>query len=155
MAALLEEGPAPRFAPLDAFQAIAWDRLASHHSARGHPLGPLRAELRRQGLPDARQVWQIPHGRRVRYAGLVINRQRPGTAKGVVFMTLEDETGFVNLVLWDQVFRDHWVLAKTASFLGVTGRVQSDEGVVHVIVEQLWEPQVRRAPNPERSRDFQ
>jgi error-prone DNA polymerase len=148
------EAPPP-FAPLGRFDAIAWDRRASQHSTRGHPLAPLRGELRRQGLPDAATVGRLRAGRRVRYAGVVINRQRPGTAKGVVFMTLEDETGFVNLVLWDSVFRENWVLAKTASFLGVTGRVQAQEGVVHVVVEHLWEPQVRRPPAPEPSRDFQ
>ena len=71
----------------------------------------------------------------MRYAGLVICRQRPGTATGVVFMTLEDETGFVNVVVWSQVFEEHTVLVKTASFLGVTGKLQVQDGVVHLIAE--------------------
>ena len=58
------------------------------------------------------------------YAGIVICRQRPGTASGVVFMTLEDETGFVNLVLWPDVFEKFGVIGRTTSFLGVTGKVQ-------------------------------
>ncbi len=144
----------PRFAPLDTFDTIAWDRRTSHHSARGHPLAPLRSELRRLGLPDARTVQGLPNGRKVRYAGLVINRQRPGTAKGVVFMTLEDETGFVNLVLWERVFRENWPVSKTASFLGVTGTLQSQDGVVHVVVERCWEPVVVRPPERQPSRDF-
>lgn len=64
-------------------------------------------------------------GSSVCYAGLVICCQRPGTASGVTFMTLEDETGFVNLVVWTRVFQAHTVLAKTAKFLGVTGKVQT------------------------------
>ena len=92
--------------------------------------------------------------RAVRYAGVVICRQRPATASGTVFMTLEDETGFVNLVLWTRVFDENSILARTASFLGVTGRIQSEKGVVHVVVEKLWTPQVRATPATTGSRDF-
>ena len=63
----------------------------------------MRASLAQQGLPDARTVTTMKNGDNVRYAGLVICRQRPGTAGGVVFMTLEDETGFVNAVIWESV----------------------------------------------------
>jgi error-prone DNA polymerase len=90
------------------------------------------------------------HGSRVRYAGLVICRQRPGTAGGVTFMTLEDETGFVNVVLWPNVFKRYVTLAKTARFLGVTGTLQADlsacgraqagQGVVHLVADKLWRP---------------
>jgi error-prone DNA polymerase len=90
----------------------------------------------------------------VRYAGLVIVRQRPSTAKGVVFMTLEDETGFVNVVLWKDVFDRNSLLAKTSSFLGVTGRIQRESNVVHVVAESLWEPDTLRSPAGARSRDF-
>jgi len=94
----------PDFAPLGDLENIEWDYRASSHSTRGHPLAPLRDVLRAQGLPDARTVSTLEDGRRVRYAGLVICRQRPGTAGGVTFMTLEDETGFVNVVIWTHVF---------------------------------------------------
>ena len=144
---------APAFTPLDAFQTIGWDYDATAHSARGHPLSAVREQLTARGLPDARTLAARPHGERVRYAGLVICRQRPGTASGVTFMTLEDETGFVNLVLWKQVFDAHAVIAKTATFLGVTGRLQSEQGVVHVIVDQVWVPEVV-APTEVGSRDF-
>jgi error-prone DNA polymerase len=63
-------------------------------------------------------------GHNVHYAGLVICRQRPGTAGGVVFISLEDETGFVNAVIWESVFQRYSVLAKTLSFLGITGTLQ-------------------------------
>jgi error-prone DNA polymerase len=90
----------------------------------------------------------------VSYAGIVINRQRPGTAKGVVFMTLEDETGFVNIVIWKNVFKKHMVLAKTSSFLGVTGKIQKESGVTHLVAETLWDPTTRRKPWRRGSRDF-
>ena len=77
-----------------------------------------------------------------------------GVLLTVVFLTFEDETGFVNVVLWPTVFKRHLVLAKTAVFLGVTGRVQAQEGVVHVIAEHLWSPHVGSRPVHVRSRDF-
>ncbi len=84
----------------------------------------------------------MQNGKRIRYAGQVICRQRPGTAGGVVFMTMDDETGFVNIVLWESVFERYSVLAKTAAFLGITGTLQVKQGVVHLVAEQLWAPQV-------------
>ncbi len=146
--------PLPDFDPLDDFQAIDWDYRFSAHSTRGHPLAPLRDALAAQKLPDAHTVAGMPDGRRVRYAGLVICRQRPGTASGVTFMTLEDETGFVNVVIWKQVFEDHAVLARTASFLGVTGKLQSESGVVHVVADALWAPEIPSRPPTAGSRDF-
>ncbi len=146
--------PLPDFDPLDDFQAIDWDYRFSAHSTRGHPLAPLREALAAQKLPDAHTVAGMPDGRRVRYAGLVICRQRPGTASGVTFMTLEDETGFVNVVIWKQVFDEHAVLARTASFLGVTGKLQSESGVVHVVADALWAPEIPSRPPTAGSRDF-
>ncbi len=69
-------------------------------------------------------------------------------------MTLEDETGFVNLVLWQPVFEKYALLAKTAIFLGVTGTLQAEQGVVHLVAEHLWIPRVRLAPAHAPSRDF-
>ncbi len=145
---------APAFDPLSAFEEIVWDYRHASHSPRGHPLAPLREELKAQGLPDARVVAAMRHGQRARYAGLVICRQRPGTAGGVVFMTLEDETGLVNVVLWERVFERYAVLAKTATFLGITGRLQVEQGVVHIVAEHLWTPHVTYEPASATSRDF-
>jgi error-prone DNA polymerase len=93
-------------------------------------------------------------GRRMRYAGLVICRQQPGTAQGVTFMTLEDETGFVNVVLWPSVFERYAVLAKTATFLGITGTLQAQHGVVHLVADRLWSPRMHLTPRGAPSRDF-
>ena len=103
----------PLFESLSSFEEVKWDYRTTSHSPRRHPLEPMRASLTRQGLPDARTVTSMKNGENVRYAGLVICRQRPGTAGGVVFMTLEDETGFVNVVVWESVFQRYSVLAKT------------------------------------------
>ncbi|MCY4470263.1 MAG: error-prone DNA polymerase [Thiotrichales bacterium] len=146
--------PRPEFEPLGEFETIAWDYRFSAHSTRGHPLAPLRDALTSRKLPDARTVAAMPDGRRVRYAGIVICRQRPATASSVTFMTLEDETGFVNVVVWKRVFDDHAVLARTASFLGVTGKLQSESGVVHIVADALWTPEIPARPPSAGSRDF-
>ena len=147
--------PTPRFEPLQDFETVRWDYRASGHSPQNHPLGPLRDALERQGLPDAKTVNGWPDKRLgVRYAGLVICRQRPGTAGGVTFMTLEDETGFVNVVIWQQVFERHTVLVKTEAFLGVTGKLQVEDGVVHLVADRLWRPELSNKPAPTKSRDF-
>jgi len=105
-------------------------------------------------LPDARRLSYMKHKATVRYAGMVICRQRPSTASGVVFMTLEDETGFVNLVCWKDVFARHEVMAKTSPFLGVTGELQIQDGVTHLIVKNMWRPQIELHPESTGSRDF-
>jgi error-prone DNA polymerase len=148
------EEEAPELPGLDDFETIRWDYRASSHSVRGHPLGPMREALAAQGLPDARTVTGLPDGVRARYAGIVICRQRPGTASGTTFMTLEDETGFVNVVIWPRVFDTFPVLAKTASFLGITGKIQSQDGVVHLVAEELWTPELAAHPDHVKSRDF-
>lgn len=144
----------PGFTPLSDFEEVGWDYRRTSHSVRRHPLEPMRASLSRQGLPDARTVAAMKNGEKIRYAGLVICRQRPGTAGGVVFMTLEDETGFVNAVIWESVFQRYSVLAKTVNFLGISGTLQVEDGVVHLVAEELWEPRVERKPAGARSRDF-
>ncbi len=142
------------FPALDPLATILWDHRTSDHSVRGHPLGPLRPALRARRWPDARTVSGLRDGQRVDYVGLVICRQRPGTASGVTFLTLEDETGFVNLVVWAQVFEAHAVVARTASLLGVSGRLQIQEGIVHLIAEALWIPELVHELPAIASHDF-
>ena len=114
------EAPVP-FEPLSHLESIVWDYRTTDHSPRGHPLTHLRRQLAAQGFPTAAAVQRMPHGRHVDYAGIVICRQRPKTAKGVIFMTLEDETGFVNVILWRDVYERFRVPVKTLSFMGVSG----------------------------------
>jgi error-prone DNA polymerase len=149
-----DPAPTPAFPELGDFETLAWDYRRTSHSPRGHPLAPLRAALRAQGLPDARALQSLRDGRQARYAGIVICRQRPGTASGVLFMTLEDESGFVNVVVWPSVFEEHALLARTAGFLGVSGRVQAQQGVVHLVADALWQPRLDPGLATLRSRDF-
>jgi error-prone DNA polymerase len=144
----------PLFRTLTIFETINWDYDQAGHSARGHPLGALRPMLKARGLPDACALAGLAHGQRVRYAGLVICRQRPGTAEGVTFMTMEDESGFVNLVVWPDIFKRDMRLIKTEAFLGVSGKLQIQEGVLHLIAERFWKPDLALLPSHGASRDF-
>jgi len=144
----------PLFSELTAGESILWDYRTSMHSARGHPLQCVRPELTRRGYPLAEDIGRMSDTRRTDYVGMVICRQRPGTASGVTFFTLEDETGFVNLVVWQQVFTAHAILARTALVLGVSGKIQQADGVTHLIADTLWDPKLRLEPEGTRSRDF-
>jgi error-prone DNA polymerase len=144
----------PEFDTLTSLEEVNWDYRTTSHSPRRHPLEPLRPTLSLLGLPDARTVSTMKNGAQVHYAGLVICRQRPGTAGGVVFMTMEDETGFLNLVVWENVFQRYSVLAKTVNFLGVTGTLQVEDGIIHLIAEKFWKPEANLKPARVSSRDF-
>ena len=124
--------------PLVKQEAVAWDHRVSFHSTHGHPMQQMRAELTAMRIPTAQAVLGWPAQAGCHFVGMVICRQRPQTASGVSFFTLEDETGMVNVVIWTQVFEQHAVLAKTATVLGITGTIQREAGVVHLIARRLW-----------------
>ena len=151
---LVDEEPAAEFAALNAFESIAWDYNQSGHSAEAHPLEPFREELRRLGSLDAAEVAAVKDGTRVRYVGLTICRQRPENAAGVMFVTLEDEFGFVNLIVWKKVLAEYRPILLTKPLLGVEGRVQSDGGTVHLVVDHCFAPELSGRPVVVESRDF-
>ncbi len=151
---LIDREQPAQLQPLDAFSEIGWDYATSRHSARGHPLKPLRGALAKAGLPQASDLNLKADKERVQYAGMVICRQRPGTASGVLFMTLEDESGFVNVVVWAKTFEQFALLIKTTSFLGVKGRLQKQDGVVHLIADEFWQPDLEARPASGGSHDF-
>lgn len=146
--------PELHFRELEKVETIAWDYGRMGLSTVGHPLSELRATLEKERIPSAKILQTYPDKTKVRYVGLVICRQRPATASGVTFMTMEDETGFVNLVVWKQVFERYAIIARTHNFLGVNGRLQVQDSVVHLIAEHLWVPKLDLVIES-RSRDFQ
>lgn len=143
----------PMFSELSDFETVSWDFACSGYSIHAHPLAPLRPQLSAIKLLCASDLSTQKNGSRIRFAGMVICRQRPSTAGGVTFMTLEDETGFANLVIWKNVYEAYEMLAQTASLLGVIGKIQAKDGVVHLIAEQLFLPKIA-APKSIQSRDF-
>jgi error-prone DNA polymerase len=102
-----------------------------------HPLAFLRAELRREGLAAAADLAALPVDRRLAIAGLVLIRQRPGSANGVVFVTLEDETGIANLIVWPAVLERFRRAALGATLLYCRGRLQREASVIHIVAEYL------------------
>jgi error-prone DNA polymerase len=102
-----------------------------------HPMAYRRADLRRAGVLSAKELTQVPHGRHVRTAGCVIARQRPGTAKGFVFLSLEDETGIGNAIISPDILERNRLLILSEKFLLLEGELQNQEGVISVRVERV------------------
>ena len=129
----------PELAPPE---EVVGDYQTIRLSLKGHPVSFLRQRLERAGAVTTRDYEGLADGRRVRVGGVVLVRQRPGTAGGVCFMTIEDETGVANLVLWERVFEQFRPTAMGARMVLANGRVQSAEGVTHLVVEALedWTP---------------
>ncbi len=108
-------------------------------SLRAHPLALLRPMLSERYLSHSEKLKDARNGDRIRLAGLVLVRQRPGTASGVVFVTLEDEFGIANLVVWPKVFEAHRRIVRGARLLAVSGTVQREGLVIHIVAERLWD----------------
>jgi error-prone DNA polymerase len=134
--------------------SIAADYAALGLSLRRHPLALLRERLRRLGLASAREVQEREGGAWVRAGGLVINRQRPASANSVTFVTLEDETGHLNLVVWKRLAERRRRVLLGARLLGVAGEVQRESGVVHLIAKHLWDHSDLLGGLLVRARDF-
>lgn len=125
---------------------VAADYQTTRLSLKAHPMAILRPVFTTGGLVTCREVEARRSGSRVRTAGVVLVRQRPGNGKAI-FITLEDETGVTNLVLWVPVFEAHRRIVMSARLLGVEGTVEkSTEGVVHLMAHRLWDltPELRR-----------
>jgi len=106
-------------------------------SLKAHPMCFLRDHYAARGFVTADRLRKLRYGQRVSLAGLVLIRQRPGSAKGVCFITLEDETGIANLVVWPDKFAAQRSIVMGARLMVVHGLVQHDEAVVHVIAASL------------------
>jgi error-prone DNA polymerase len=119
-----------------------------------HPLALLRHELEHGGWMTADAVAALPDGAPVRTGGIVVTRQRPGPAGGVVFATLEDETGYMNLVIWNRIADAHRKVLLGARLLGVDGRLQCAGDVRHVVVDRLEDRSALLGALIARSRDF-
>jgi error-prone DNA polymerase len=131
-----EEGTPLLRAPTEGEDIVADYRALGFTLAR-HPLALLRGRLSDDGWLTAAEVATLPHGAPVATGGLVVTRQRPGSAGGVIFVTLEDETGYLNLVVWSRIADAHRKAMLGARLLGVRGRLQREGEVRHVVVEAL------------------
>jgi error-prone DNA polymerase len=141
----LEEGDDAEPARLDAMglsEEVVADYETLRLSLKAHPMSFLRAHFASLGAAPANAVAKTPDGRRTATAGIVLVRQRPGTAKGVVFLTIEDETGVANIVIWPKLFEQFRPIVMGARLILVRGRVQYAQdapagGVIHLVAETL------------------
>src|SRR5579863_1212903 len=118
-------------------QDIVADYGSTGLTLRRHPLCLLREKLQRRGVLPTQELWELPNGIWVRTAGLVITRQRPGSAGGVTFVTMEDETGYVNLIVWNRVAEAQRAALLESRLLEVQGKLQREGDVQHVIAQRL------------------
>ncbi|HWI09313.1 MAG TPA: error-prone DNA polymerase [Solirubrobacteraceae bacterium] len=130
----------PKLAPLSAWDAMVADYATTGLTAATHPVGLLRARLHAGGAVDVGALAQMRHGERVRIGGLVIARQRPGTAKGITFLLLEDEFGTVNVVISPQIYERDRLTVRTEPLVVVEGRLErhaSAGGAINVVAQRL------------------
>jgi error-prone DNA polymerase len=133
------------------------ERLAADYGGTGlttgpHPMAYHRAALRQQGILSAQELEQLGRNQRVCVAGCVIARQRPGTAKGFVFLSLEDETGIANIILAPDVFEQNRMTVTRNRFLRIEGPLQNQDGVIHVKAQRIEPLEITSADI--RSHDF-
>ena len=160
------EKPTPLFPSMERYEAapllrkptegqnIVADYRNTGLTLERHPLCLLRRHLDRYRYIRAEQLPALGDGHAVNVAGLVITKQRPGTASGVIFVTLEDESGQVNLVLWKQVAEQYRAALLNARLLGVVGELQIEGQVIHVIARQLFDHSDLLGDLSVHSRDF-
>jgi error-prone DNA polymerase len=155
---VLEDAPildtTPPLPPPSEGQDLVADYASLGLTLGRHPLALLRPQLDRMRISTAAQLKQLPHGKPARAAGIVIGRQRPGTASGVIFVTLEDETGTVNVVVWNGVAEKQRQALLGSRLLAVHGVLEREGEVVHLIARRLTDHSRLLGQLVARSRDF-
>ncbi|CAN5808208.1 error-prone DNA polymerase [soil metagenome] len=146
--------PAVVLRPMTAGGEVVEDYGHVGLSLRSHPVAFLREDLRRRRIVTCRQAMQARDGCWLEAAGLVLVRQRPGSAKGVMFVTIEDETGIANLVVWARTFEAYRRVVLSAGMIGVRGRVQREGEVVHLVARHLADLSADLASVGERDAAF-
>jgi error-prone DNA polymerase len=142
-----------------------WDEMIADYGATGmtvgtHPLGLLRNRLKTEGVSSSTDLDRLPENHLVQVSGLVVARQRPGTAKGVVFVLLEDEVGVVNVIFPPQVYARYRTTVRSEPLLTVTGKLERRTGAVNVLATHVKallgadiEAAVREIKRPKKSQD--
>ncbi len=148
--------------PMPPGEAVMEDYRALSHSLKGHPVAFLRKGLSQKGIVSCAEFLRVkgPLRPRLTVAGLVLMRQRPGTAKGTIFMTIEDETGSANVIVWPKIFERQRAEVLGARLVAVQGEAQEESGVLHLVARKVEDitPALRlieraKAATP-RARDF-
>ena len=153
-AGLDDDADAPLLPELSVQQHVVADYRATGLSLKAHPLGLIRADLDRLNVVSAAALAQLPDKATVRVAGLVLVRQRPPTANGTVFMSLEDETGLMNLIIWRRTWERFHKVAKQAVALFIEGKIERVDRVIHVCPSKIEDLSRALQGIASRSRDF-
>jgi error-prone DNA polymerase len=139
-------------APLSKHELIALDYHVTGTSIHGHPMQELRDQMRAGGVKDSRDLERLPNRRKVAVAGLVVVRQRPATANGTIFLLLEDEHGFINVIVPNILVEPNELVVKQAQFMLVRGRVEREGNAISVLGAEFEELHARELVHA--SRDF-
>jgi error-prone DNA polymerase len=140
--------PPPKLKQLDAWDEMIADYAATGMTVKAHPLALLRATLDAKGITPTTQLDYVKENTNVKVSGLVVARQRPGTAKGVVFVLLEDEVGVVNVILPPPIYEKFRVTVRSEPLLTVKGKLERRTGAVNVLathVEPLLGPEIEES----------
>jgi error-prone DNA polymerase len=132
-----EAEPDADLPPMPPGEEVIHDYRSLTFSLKGHPAHFVRPLLERRGIRPAIDLLTAPVGRQIEVAGLVLVRQRPGTASGVIFATLEDETGIANVIIWPKVFEANRRTVLSARMLAVRGELQREGDVIHLVAGRL------------------
>ena len=135
-------------------ESVCADYASTGLTLGPHPLALLRQQLKTLDVITSAEVGRLPHGHYIHTAGIVTTRQRPSSANNVTFVTLEDETGNINLVVWERLAEQQHQALVGAQLLGVQGRVQREGQVIHVIAHHLKDYTAMLGRLTIRSRDF-
>jgi len=146
--------PAIALRPMTDGSEVVADYGHTGLSLRSHPVSFLRADLARRRIVTCTEAMQARDKRWLETAGIVLVRQRPGSAKGVMFITLEDETGIANLVIWPKVFDKHRRIILGAGMFAVKGKVQREGEVVHLVARSLIDLSAELASVGDRDKTF-
>jgi DNA polymerase-3 subunit alpha/error-prone DNA polymerase len=118
-------------------EEVIEDYRALSLSLKAHPVSFLREDFKGLGITRSVDLLTVPNGRRVTIGGVVLVRQRPGSANGVIFLTIEDETGVANAIVWPTIFDRFRSVVMGARLVKIRGRLQSKSGVIHTVVEHI------------------
>ncbi len=136
-ATLFDHEPEARLPPMSLGEHVVQDYRTLSLSLKAHPVSFLRQKLHAARTRPAADLLHLPSGQRIAVAGLVLVRQRPGSARGVIFLTIEDETGAANVIVWPKCFEQFRAVVLGARLTRVYGRLQKQGGVIHLIAEQV------------------
>ena len=133
----LQREPDIHLPPMPLGEHVINDYQSLSYSLKAHPLSFLRQRLLQDRYVNSEALQTTPGERMVKVAGLVLVRQRPGSAKGVIFATIEDETGVANIIVWPKAFEKYRTVILGSRCIGVRGRLQTEDGVIHVVAHHL------------------